>query len=125
MKLLLAFDCNLAALSEKKGQADTLSPHLAQDVRLLRSGRLPLVGKVAVTKYLTQQSGTVNWKPEAAAVAGSGELGYTYGIMEVRTGSSEQPKIEQSSYLKIWKKSGKKWRIVLDLATPIPPEAAK
>jgi len=57
--------------------------------------------------------GPASWMPMHAVVSKSGDLGYTYGV-----GGA-------FSYLRIWKKAEGKWAIVLDLASPIPPEPKK
>jgi len=64
----------------------------------------------------------MNWRPMAAGLSAGGDLGYTYGTLEIAfPGSAASPK-ETSSYLRIWKKIDQAWRIVLDLANLIPPE---
>ena len=43
----------------------------------------------------------------------SGDLGYTHGTYEVTDETKKV--IEKGSYVRIWKKQGNVWRIVLDV----------
>jgi ketosteroid isomerase-like protein len=86
-------------------------------------GKLPVVGKENVCNKVKDQSVTMFWKPMASDVAKSGDFGYTYGIAELKSNSGEQ---KLNSYLRIWKKNKEmEWKIVLDLANPIPAETEK
>ena len=51
-------------------------------------------------------------KTAGADMADSGDLGYTYGIAEASGG-------KLSSYLRIWRRMGGRWRVVVDLALEI------
>jgi hypothetical protein len=51
-------------------------------------------------------------KTAGADMAASGDLGYTYGIAEAAGGTL-------SSYLRIWRRAGGRWRVALDLALEI------
>ena len=62
----------------------------------------------------------------AAEMSISGDLGYTYGISEVKTGESGSVVNRRGSYLRIWKKqSDGEWKVVLDMANPIPSDSDK
>jgi ketosteroid isomerase-like protein len=82
-------------------------------VRLYRDDSFPMLGKEDATRALETGSWTV--VPDGGAVAASGDLAYTYGTSRLRSG-------ETSAYLRIWKKEGGAFRLVLDNTTPLPPD---
>jgi ketosteroid isomerase-like protein len=54
----------------------------------------------------------LTWEPEGGDISTSGELGYTYGIYELK-GSNDV--VERGTYVTIWKKQEDgKWKFVLD-----------
>ena len=52
----------------------------------------------------------LSWEPIGGDVATSGELGYTYGIYELK----DSVNVQKGSYVTIWKKVNGKWKFVLD-----------
>jgi ketosteroid isomerase-like protein len=92
---LLAFDSDYSA------------EHLADDIRVYRAGAPPSQGKAAL-----KDAPRVISKTEGADMASSGDLGYTYGIAEAPGG-------QLSSYLRIWRRMGGKWRVAADLAIEV------
>ena len=92
---LLAFD------------SDYSNGHFADDVRVYRAGAPPAQGKAALANEPRVLS-----KTAGADMAASGDLGYTYGIAEAAGGTL-------SSYLRIWRRVGGRWRVALDLALEI------
>jgi ketosteroid isomerase-like protein len=100
------------------GAADRIQSLLAAsgpDARFYRNGERPVRGREPamdlMNLILTESIEPVDrerWDPIGSGVAGSGDLGYTYGY----TGVSE----EATSYLRIWRrKPGEEWKIVLDV----------
>jgi hypothetical protein len=81
--------------------------HAADDVRVYRAGAPPSEGKAAL-----KNEPRVRSKIEGTDIAGSGDLGYTYGTAEAPGGAL-------SSYLRIWRRMGGRWRVVVDLALEI------
>lgn len=98
----------------------------APDVRLYRPNHVPIVGKDAAAAVLRASDAAPNWKPTAAVISSAGDLGYTYGICEVRpVGPSGEP-VESAAYLRIWRlRPLGTYEIVLDLTSPIPPPKPK
>lgn len=82
---------------------------------LLRPGILPIAGADAVD-YLIAQNDTgyiMTWQPKDAAVAISGEMGYTFGTYELRPKTKDT--VLSGTYVSIWKKqSDGKWKFVLE-----------
>jgi len=114
------------ASAAAKDTAAAFDAQAADDIRLMRDGRAPFVGKDAMRKAFAADMGTLTWEPSQAAASRSGELGYTYGTYELRRASASA--VERGHYVRIWKKKsdGRKnsdgaWKVVLDLLNPLPP----
>ena len=92
---------------------------LMPDVRLYRPNAYPYSGMVEAQKVLDSASGEVEGKPFQAFLAGSGDLGYTYGTFFSRPEPAAKEQIFY--YLRIWKKSaGQNWRIALEVSNFAP-----
>jgi ketosteroid isomerase-like protein len=81
--------------------------HLADDVWVYRAGAPPSQGKAPLKNAAQVQSRT-----EGADIAASGDLGYTYGMAESEGG-------RLSTYLRIWRRMGGRWRVAADLALEV------
>ncbi len=116
---LLKVDAEFSKLSESRGVNEAFLTYLDDDGVLLRPGNHPIVGKAIIEErfFSRPDSGyTLTWEPFYADIAESGELGYTFGIYELRTMDTEgSPIIRNGTYVSIWKKdkSGN-WKFVLD-----------
>jgi ketosteroid isomerase-like protein len=61
---------------------------------------------------MNDSSVQMTWEPQGGDIAASGELGYTYGIYELRDGGDN---VQRGTYVTIWKKQEDgKWKFVLD-----------
>jgi ketosteroid isomerase-like protein len=95
---------------------------LSNDVRLFRDGNYPILGRDAVKDFLSKNNSVRTSQPDFADVSRSGDLGYTYGTYELK--SSDTTKlVGKENYLRIWKKQSGLWKIVVDVANPLPPES--
>jgi ketosteroid isomerase-like protein len=122
---LLAFDRKLSGESLKKGFLGVYRDNLAPDARLYRPSFLPAVGIAAALELLAKSNGSLTWEPMAAQVSRAGDLGYSYGMAKL-VNSAQGRDETVDSYLRIWKKaSSGEWRIVLDVASEVPPPAKK
>ena len=99
-----------------KGLEDAYKPLLAEDVRLMREGHAPFVGKEAATLRLSEEKGTFSSKPVGGGSAKAGDLGYVYGTYE-RKGD----KPESGSYMRVWRREpGDTWKLALEVLSPKP-----
>ena len=121
---LLALERSLSETSRKSGFLAVYRDNLAADARLYRASLPPIVGKAAGIELLAKTKGVLTWEPMAAHVSVSGDMGYAYGTAKLASFIQGREDATNFSYLRIWKRdaSGMK-RIVLDLATEIPPPA--
>ena len=112
---LIAADNAFSKMSEEKGMKNAFIEFIDSNGVLLKPNHLPIMGANAID-YLIQQNDsayTLTWEPYYADVANSGEMGYTYGIYELRPKSKDT--IIYGSYTSIWKKQNDgKWKFVLD-----------
>lgn len=115
LKIMLQADRDFSALSAKEGMKNAFLEYIDSNGILLRPGTVPIAGADAVD-YLIAQNDTgyiMTWQPKDAAIALSGELGYTYGTYELRPRKSDT--VLKGTYVSIWKKqSDGKWKFVLD-----------
>ena len=123
---LLKVEREFSAASARDTQAAFLS-YAADDIRLLREGILPALGKSSVEKALAASPGTLTWRPVRTGAARSGELGYTLGLYELRRAAEgDKPaELERGSYVRVWKKrSDGRWKVVLDVLNAAPQQPA-
>ena len=88
-----------------------------EQARYYRMNTFPIIGKENIMSSMNSQPGHTSGTSIAAEIAVSGDLGYTYGLSELKTDAETK----SNSYLRIWKKKPDgKWKVVLDLENPIP-----
>jgi ketosteroid isomerase-like protein len=101
----------LDAWKTKPGQA-TYSTFLAPNARIQRNGFLPATTGDSINLRLTLLPLGLKWTLSGAAVASSGDLGYTYGLIEIS--GSQNP--TGGHYIRIWKKQEDGlWKILIEM----------
>jgi len=120
---LLSMDREFSKASAEEGARPAFLLVAASDVRLFRNDKFPFVGRMAAADALSTVTAEWTWTPSFADVSISGDLGYSYGIYELRekTGAVS----EKGNYARVWKKVNGAWKLVIDVADPLPPEAKK
>ncbi len=103
--------------SVKRGAQAALLSRASGEVRVYREGKLPIIGKDATSQSLSPDANSWMWQPEAADVSRSGDVGYSYGTYQLKTAEG---KSESGNYLRVWRKEGGVWKVVIDVANPIP-----
>ena len=119
---LLNRDHQFSDESSKQGAVAAFTKFAGEEVRLFRNEHFPFVGKAAIAEALQGTTGTLTWQPAFADASRSADLGYTYGTFEVKTDGVLSAK---GNYMRLWKKQGGEWRVVLDVADPQPLEPPK
>ena len=78
---LIQTDKDFALLSVKSGAAEAFNQYLTDDALQLPAKRNPVKGRNNIYDNMkeNQDNYTLNWSPQSAEVAKSGELGYTWG----------------------------------------------
>lgn len=119
---LTNLDREFSAASAKQGAVAAFTSYAAEEVRLFRNDHFPFVGKTAIAEALGASKGMLTWQPAFADASRSGDLGYTYGSYEVK---SDGVPTAKGNYMRFWKKQNGEWKVVLDVADPLPLEEKK
>ena len=97
---------------KKNPDETTYFTFLGPAARIQRNGHLPTANSDTIKVYLNKTDKNLNWNSIGAGAASSGDMGYTYGLLE----SQGNPTIIKGHYVRIWKKpSGGKWGIALEM----------
>jgi len=120
---LIRLDPKFSSLSSAEGPVKAFLAYSAAEARLFRNGNYPIEGSDAIRQALSPKTGNLlTWQPLAADVSHSGDLGYTHGTYTLNGSSEPQKLIERGNYLRIWKRHNGGWKVVVDVANPLPPE---
>jgi ketosteroid isomerase-like protein len=116
---ILNTDKAFSELSKAKGMKHAFLEFAADEVVILRKNSFPQVGENAMAERFRSFSDTgfvLTWEPQFAAVAASGDLGYSFGIYTSTSKDSlGSPVVEKGTYVSVWKKNDEgKWKFVLD-----------
>lgn len=114
---LLKLEDDFSALSVRKGSSAAFDFYLADDARMLRPNTEPAIDKSNAMVLVSGSAGTLTFKPETADVSASGDMGYAYGLFELK---HHNVPVEHGSYVRVWKKHGRDWRVVMDVMSPDP-----
>lgn len=116
---LIAVERKLAGEARAKGFGGTLASWVTADVRLNREGRMPIVGDLAARAALLADTSAVGWTHQAAHASRSGDLGYTYGVLERRPGATGAAP-DSSVFVHVWRRERDgRWRVALAVENPV------
>jgi ketosteroid isomerase-like protein len=122
---LMSLDRAFARPAAANGVAQAFAALAAEDVRYLHEGSPPARGREAACDAMGRLDGSVTWRPIDGRVAKSGDLGFTYGIVESR-GADLKAAPDSSTYVHVWRKGDdRRWRIVIAQEDPLPKPAKK
>ena len=122
---LLSVDREFSNASANRGAVAAFRSYAAVDIRLFRNDKVPFVGKIAAADDLAPVTDEWTWTPSFADVSISGDLGYSHGTYELRDKTGARAVSEKGNYARVWKKVKGAWKLVVDVADPLPPEAKK
>ena len=125
---LLNRDREFSSASSRQGPLKSFLAYSGAGVRLFRNNHFPFVGSEDVREAFSekkQANERLTWQPIAGDVSSSGDLGYTHGIYIVSSGNDPQKISERGNYMRIWKKLDGVWKVMADVADPLPPETQK
>jgi ketosteroid isomerase-like protein len=123
--VLLKADADFDLAVAAKG-VDAWVAAFAADGIMFRAGEI-VRGRAAIRELMAPTFSTpgfsLRWRPVHADIAGSGDLGYTYGSYEsVSPGSAGEPVKRTGMYVTIWKKQvDGSWKVAVDLGSAAPP----
>jgi ketosteroid isomerase-like protein len=122
---LLNADRALAARSRAIGFVAAHTDAMAPDARKLDAGVPTAIGHDAIMAVMSRYPADlqIDWNPEEAVVASSGDFGYTWGHF-IATSHDDKGKLvsEFGRYLDVWPRgSDGRWRWIADIGTSDPP----
>ena len=110
-----------SALSAEKGMNTAFIEMFDSAGVMLSANKQPIEGIDAIrTSLLSESDSTfiLTWEPKFAKMAASGELGYTYGIYQIKDKATDSI-TGVGKYATIWQKqSDGKWKAILDTGNP-------
>lgn len=113
---LFQTDIEFSQVSARLGVAQAFYLFFTDDGVWLPVGMQPVRGRQAIRDTL-QQAGAVklSWQPQMAAVALSGDLGYTWGLYEARVQAPDgTERVIRGKYTTVWRKQpDDSWKVVL------------
>jgi ketosteroid isomerase-like protein len=105
-------------MAEDRGFGRAYKSYGAEDMYLMRAGKLPIVGREKAADYIEDQGLAVRFLKRRSFIE-AGDLAYVYsGYVLLTTKGVEQ---ERGSYVQVWKLRGGRWVIAADVFIPIPP----
>jgi ketosteroid isomerase-like protein len=108
-------------MAEDRGFGRAYKAYGADDMYLMRDGKLPIIGRNAAANYIEDQGLAVRFVKRRSYIE-AGDLAYVYsGYMLLDKKSVEK---ERGSYVQVWKLRGGRWVIAADVFIPIPPDKA-
>jgi ketosteroid isomerase-like protein len=108
---LLVADDNFFTYTSNESLKAAYKIMASQNIRVYRPGKYPACGLEAAMTLLTDTK--LSFVQLGGQAAASGDLAYTYGI------AGDDSRAPEFNYMRVWKKEGKTWKIVLDVLIPI------
>jgi hypothetical protein len=105
-------DVDFSNRSREIGMKKAFLEYMQNEGVLLRPNAMPIIGARAVDfiSNINDSALMLTWKPLGANVSKSADMGYTYGIYDMKVGDS----LYKGTYVTIWQKEEGKWKFVLD-----------
>jgi ketosteroid isomerase-like protein len=100
--------------ARERGLRAAYAAHGADNLRFYRSGSPPPTGKAASLASAAMGEEAALWSVERIETARSGDFGYARGSYAARAA----PGTPIGWYLRVWRREGATWRIVLDVVNP-------
>jgi len=108
---LLTADKAMNTKMAAAGSAEAYGEVTTSASRLHRSGFMAPIGTTAIRSWMTENAPAMTASTGAADTARSGDLGYSYGIYDVKGG---QP--QHGAYVRVWQRDAAgKWLVVADV----------
>lgn len=106
-------------MAAKQGLSRAYKNYFASDVRVLRDGKLPIVGREKALAEFKDNKSKVNFAKRSVFV-GAADMAYITNAYSVTDKSGKV--LEKGNFLQVWKLRGDKWQIVFDVFVPLPAE---
>ena len=98
------------------GLAKAYGLFAADDIRMYREGKMPILGKKAALAAMRGDRTTVAFA-KRSTFFGSADISYNLGTYTISRGNKV---VEKGNSMQVWKLLHGKWQIVLDILKPVP-----
>jgi ketosteroid isomerase-like protein len=96
----------------KNPGASAYNLFLTSNARVQVNGYLPSTNPDTINLRIANLDKKLLWKPVGSGAASSGDIGFTYGLLEL----PGNPEIIKGHYVRIWKRiPGAEWKIALEM----------
>ena len=110
-------DAAFAKVAGTEGVSDALGRYATDDVIVLREGDQRVTGKAAARDSIASREATARMVSNAQSIAGSGDIGYTYGTFV--TGGLADP--DSAWYVHVWHRGpAASWKLAFQVVMPLP-----
>jgi ketosteroid isomerase-like protein len=89
------------------------SEYLAEEFRIHRPQKNPVTSSIELPTL--EEKHKFVFKNVGLQISASGDLALAYGEVKVQVDQSDPAKITSINYIRVWKKMGGQWKIVLDV----------
>jgi hypothetical protein len=96
---------------------------LSDDARLHLGGHHPVIGRAAALATVGGGDQTFGWLPDGAAMAESGDFGFTYGRGRWSLASTAES--GDLVYLNVWQLRGDAWRMIVHVSHTVQPRPSR
>ena len=126
-EVLLKTDFEFAELSADSGAAKAFRHYMAPDAIQMPDGALPITGRDSIYASLAPYDGkfVLTWQPQLAEVAGSGDMGWTWGLYKsVYRDAQDSLHVSYGKYVNVWvKQPDGRWLVRVDIGNKNPSAA--
>ena len=110
-------DAGFAKLAGSAGVSDAIARYGTDDIIVLREGDQRVTGKAAAHDAIASREATARMVSNSQSVAGSGDIGYTYGTFV--TGGAATP--DSAWYVHVWHRgTAASWKLAFQVVMPVP-----
>jgi ketosteroid isomerase-like protein len=103
-------------LAVKDGRRAAYQAYAADDVRMFRENKMPVIGKKNMLSEIKKVKGRMAFA-KRSVFFGASDIAY---IANTYTFTNEDKTIEKGNFVQIWKHMQGRWQIVLDIFKPVP-----
>ncbi len=121
---LLNTDKQFAQMSLDKGAAEAFNYFLTEDAMGMSHNQHPVFGREQIYQEMKvgQEDYELAWEPQRAEVAGSGDMGWTWGkyVLSFKDEQGVEQK-RYGKYLNIWtRQDDGQWKVAVDMGNSSP-----
>ena len=110
-------EARFAADARSRGLRAAYAAHGADNLRFYRSTHAPAATRTAALASAGMTDESPAWSVERIETARSGDFGYARGSYA----APAAPGTPAGWYLRVWRREGAQWRVVMDVVNPAPP----